>query len=162
MIPFSLSPFPYNTAPLPPLSIPCNFVNSAQSLTDEHLDLLGAKAGYRTTDESGFNTDHFVLHDGRAQSASHRVTKWNDNDDYMIEFSKDIVPKGTFPKQHSQATSSNLTKTGLLSAIQEDFSVTVGSDPSITAEGFFKVDTTGGKFAATAKFKLVATLATGW
>jgi hypothetical protein len=90
------------------------------------------------------------------------VTKWNDNDDYMIEFSKDIVPKGTFPKQHSQATSSNLTKTGLLSAIQEDFSVTVGSDPSITAEGFFKVDTTGGKFAATAKFKIIATLATGW
>ena len=75
---------------------------------------------------------------------------------------QDIVPKGTFPKQHSQATSSNLTKTGLLSATQKDFSVEVKSSPSIKAEGFFKSDTTGGKFSATANFKLTATLATGW
>ena len=135
---------------------------SAQSLTDEHLDLLGAKAGYRTTDESGLNTDHFILNDGRSQSTSHRVTRLNDNDDYMIEFSKDIVPKGTRSLQNSQTSKSDRAR-GLLASIQDDFSVTIVKPPSsLKAEGFFKVDSTGGKFTATANFKLTATIQDGW
>ena len=90
------------------------------------------------------------------------MTRLNDNNDYMIEFSKDIVPKGTFPLQHSRASASNGTsRTGLLESVQKDFAVTV-VDPSIKAEGFFKIDSTGGKFTATANFKLTATIATGW
>jgi hypothetical protein len=137
------------------------YLCSAQSLTDEHLDLLGAKAGYRTTDESGLNTDHFILNDGRSQSASHRVTKLNDhNDDYMIEFSKDIVPKGTFALQQSRRR--DRTNTSLLASISKEFDQTIMEEPLIKASGSFKIDSTGGKFTATANFKLTATLATGW
>jgi hypothetical protein len=91
------------------------------------------------------------------------MTILNDNNDYMIEFKKDIVPKGTFPQERVRVPSAPTTSNGtdLLSRFEKTFSVKI-IDPYITAEGYFRIDTTGGKFKATANFQLTATITNGW